>query len=77
MGTTPLKAVDSVVAGCNVCAALGEAPHPPVAAASLVSAFDEKVQVNLSFLDNLIALHAIWRPGRTRWRFGMRPRRRG
>ena len=42
----------------DVCVALEEVPHLPVAGPFSVWAFNEKLQVGLPFLDNSIALHA-------------------
>ena len=44
---------------CAVCKAFEKAPHVPIAGTSTVSMFNEKVQVDLAFLEDLIALHAM------------------
>ena len=42
--------MDDVVENCDVCKALGQAPHVPIAGTSTVSMFNEKVQADLPFL---------------------------
>ena len=63
MGATILKVADSVAGECDVADSVEEsckkAPRLTVAGASLVSAFDEKVQVDLSYLGNLFTPRAI------------------
>ena len=44
---------------CDVCRAFDEAPHVPIAGTSTVSTFNEKVQVDLLCLDDLILLRAM------------------
>ena len=53
------KEADAVVNECDVCAAFGRAPHLPEAGTSLVSAITEKVQLDSSFLGNLIPLRTM------------------
>ena len=50
--------VDEVLENCDVFGAPDKAPHVPIAGASAVSVFNEKVQVDLLFLADLIVLHA-------------------
>ena len=58
-GATVLKAVDFAADLCGVCAALEKAPNLPVAGTSLAPSFNAKVQADLLFLGNVIALHAM------------------
>ena len=51
--------VDSVLENCEVCRAFDKAPHLPIAGTSSVSCFNERVQVDLLFLDDIIAAHAM------------------
>ena len=51
--------VDSVLETCEVCRAFDKAPHLPIAGTSSVSCFNERVQVDLLFLDDIIAAHAM------------------
>ena len=51
--------VDSVLGNCEVCRAFDKAPHLPIAGTSSVSCFNERVQVDLLFLDDIIAAHAM------------------
>ena len=54
-----IQYVDEVVRNCDVCKAFDSAPAIPVAGTSSVSAFNEKLQVDLLFLDDLIVLHVL------------------
>ena len=54
-----LKVADSVGDKCDVRADLDQAPHLPAAGTSLVSAFNEEVQVDVLPWGNLVALHAM------------------
>ena len=51
--------VDSVLENCEVCRAFDKAPHLPIAGTSSVSCFNERVQVDLLFLDDIIAARAM------------------
>ena len=51
--------MDAVVTQCEVCRAFDKAPHLPIAGTSMVAAFNEKLQVDLLFLDDLIVLHIM------------------
>ena len=51
--------VDSVLENCEARRAFDKAPHLPVAGTSSVSCFNERVQVDLLFLDDIIAVHAM------------------
>ena len=50
---------DDVLENCDVCGAFDMAPRVPIAGASAVSTFNEKLQGGLLFLSALIALHAV------------------
>ena len=50
---------DDVVRGCEICRAFDVAPAIPVAGTSAASSFNERVQVDLLFLGDLIALHVL------------------
>ena len=54
-----IQYVDEVVGNCDVCKAFDSAPAIPVAGTSSVSAFNEKLQVDLLFLDDIIVLHVL------------------
>ena len=54
-GLIPLA--DDVVRECEICRAFDVAPAIPVAGTSSVSSFNERVQVDPPFSDDLIALH--------------------
>ena len=70
---------------CDVRTAFDKAPHLPVAGTSPASAFAEEVHVDLLFLDNSVALHAMDPSPRNsilvlvapkiRWERGVQPRR--
>ena len=51
--------VDKVLETSDVCRAFDKAPHIPIAGTTAVSAFNEKVEVDLPFLDDLIVVHAM------------------
>ena len=51
--------MDEVVRECEIRRAFDAAPAIPVAGTSKVSSFNEKVQVDLLFLGDLIALHVL------------------
>ena len=51
--------VGQVLETCDVCRAFDKAPHIPIAGATAVSAFNEKVQVDLLFVDDLVVVHAM------------------
>ena len=50
---------DGVLESCDMCRAFDKAPHVPIAGASAVSTFNEKVQGDLPFLGDLSVLHAM------------------
>ena len=50
---------DEVSENCDVCRALDKAPHVPNAGTSAVPMFNEKAQVDLPFLGDLVALRAM------------------
>ena len=49
--------VDEVVAQCDTCEAFDKAPHIPISGTSTVSMFNERLQMDLLFLDDIVALH--------------------
>ena len=51
--------VDGVLGNCEVCRAFDKAPHLPVAGTSSVSCFNERIQVDLLFSGDIIAVHAM------------------
>ena len=51
--------VDEVLENCDVCRASEAAPRVPIAGTSAVSMFNEEVQVDLLFSDDLVAAHAM------------------
>ena len=53
-----LTCVDGVSEQCEVCRASDAAPHAPIARASAVAMFNEKLQADLLLTDDIIALHA-------------------
>ena len=55
----PLRHVEEVANQCDVCKAFDKAPHTPIAGTSTVAMFNEKLQVDLLFLDDLIVLHIM------------------
>ena len=50
---------DDVLEHCDVCEAFDKAPHAPIARASSVFMFNELAQVDLFFLDDLVARRAM------------------
>ena len=54
-----LASIDDVLARCAVCQAFEKVLHDPVAGTSTVAAFNEKMQVGLLFLDDVIALRVM------------------
>ena len=54
-----LTCADEVLAQCEACQAFGKAPHILVAGASTVAMFNEKLQEELPFLGDIIALHVM------------------
>ena len=76
-----LRHVEEVVNQCDVCKALDKAPHTPIGGTSTVATFNEKLQVDLLFLGDLIVLRIMdvfsrySIPTRVvpkiRWKFGM------
>ena len=50
---------DAVLERCGTCRAFDKAPRVPIVGASTASAFSEKVQVGLLFLDDISALRAM------------------
>ena len=55
----PLTCVDEVSQQRVVCRAFDEAPHVPVAGASMVPMFNEKLRAGIFFQGDLIALHVM------------------
>ena len=51
--------LEAVLGKCDVCRAFDKAPHVPIAGASAVSMFNEKAQVDLLFLGDLVVAHAM------------------
>ena len=51
--------MDEVLAQCEVCTALGMAPHAPVAGASTVAMFHGKLRAGLLFLGAILALRVM------------------
>ena len=51
--------VDEFLARCEVCQAFEKAPRAPVAETSTVATFNEKLQADLLFLDDIIALRVM------------------
>ena len=51
--------VDEVSENCDVCRAFDKAPRVPIAGASAVSMFNEKAQVDLPSLGDLVVAHAM------------------
>ena len=51
--------VDKALETWGACRAFDKAPHIPIAGTTTVSAFNEKVQVDLLFLDDLIVVRAM------------------
>ena len=49
--------LDEVLAQCEVCQAVDKAPHAPAAGTSTAATFDEKLEADLLFPDDIIALH--------------------
>ena len=54
-----LTCVDEVARQCEVCQASDKAPRVPVAGTSAVAMFNGKLQVDLLFLEDIIAVHVI------------------
>ena len=54
-----LQHVDEVVSQCDSCKAFDKAPHIPISGTSTVSMFKERLQMDLLFLDGIIALHIM------------------
>ena len=52
------KCLDEVLEHCEECGAVEKVPHEPVAGTSAVSMFRGKLQVDLSFLGDPVALRA-------------------
>ena len=59
VGKAGLDAAGSVVNLCEVCQVLHKAPHLPIADTSQASALNERLQVDLHFLYDVITLHAM------------------
>ena len=87
IGTTVVKAADTVAGECDMRPTFDEAPHLLEAGTSMASAFNGEVQVGLLLPDNLIPPHALDLFPRysmlflvtsdTRRRYGARSRHRG
>ena len=54
-----LTCVNEVLAQCEVCQTFEKAPRAPVAGTSTVAVSNEKLQVELLFLDDIAALHVV------------------
>ena len=54
-----LRHVEEVVNQCDVCKAFDKAPRTPITGTSTVAMFNEKLQVDLLFLGDLIVLHIM------------------
>ena len=54
-----LQHVDGVVSQCDTCKPFEKAPHIPIAGTSTVSMFNERLQMDLLFLDGIIASHIM------------------
>ena len=54
-----LTCVDEVLAWCEICQAFEKAPHAPVAGATTVAVFNEKLQAGLPSLDDILALRVM------------------
>ena len=75
-----ITCVYEVLASCEVCQASEKAPHVPAAGTSTVAMFNEKLQADLLFLDDVIALHImdVYSKYSLSYRFALRiPRRFG
>ena len=51
--------MDDVLEHCGTCRAFDNAPHVPNVGTPTAEAFNEKAHVDLLFLDDIIALHAM------------------
>ena len=51
--------VDEVVSQCDACKAFEKAPHIPISGMPTVSMFNERLQMDLLFLGDIIALHIM------------------
>ena len=54
-----IQHVDEVASQCDTCKAFEKAPHIPIAGTSTVSMFNERLQMDLLFLDAIIALRIM------------------
>ena len=54
-----ITCADEVLARCEVFHAFEKAPHVPEAGTSTVAMFNEKLQVELLFFDDVMALHVM------------------
>ena len=54
-----LHYVGEVLGRCEICRASDKAPHVPIAGTSTAAMFNEQVQVDLLFMDEIIALRAM------------------
>ena len=54
-----LQHVDGVGSQCDTCKAFDKAPHIPISGTSTVSMFNERLQMDLLFLDDIIAWHIM------------------
>ena len=54
-----IQHVDGVASQCDACTALAKAPHIPISGTSTVSMFNERFQMDLLFLEGIIALHIM------------------
>ena len=54
-----LACVDAASKQCEVRRVVDKAPHAPVAGTSTMAMFNEKLRVDLSSLDDIIAVHVM------------------
>ena len=54
-----IQHVDEVASQRDTCKAFEKAPHIPISGTSTVSMFNERLQMDLLFLDDIIALHIM------------------
>ena len=54
-----ITCVEDAAGQCELCQAFDKAPHAPVAGTSTVALFNEELQVDLLFLDDITALHIL------------------
>ena len=54
-----ITCADELLARCEACQAFEKAPHVPAAGTSAAAMFNEKLQADLLFLGDIIALHIM------------------